>query len=236
MTLFTRSMAVLMIGASVLLAPGAHATMVLGTFSGAVNSDGGGTDLAGNDWSGSALTGTLRYDTSLFTTSVSPDGTVTTATATGLGALAATIMIGTFTHTFTDQTSSSIYMDTGLSEVTYANTNSQDDGTGASVTETFSLDLFDALASFLATSDIAQSFTAPVVDSSSFTSNGSFTINNSLPDAVASAFFTIDNIVVTASADVPEPGSLALFGGAVLVGLVAARWRAASRAARMTAT
>ena len=153
-----------------------------------------------------------------------------TATGNRLGAFTATIMIGRFTHTFTDQTSSSISLDTNSSDVTYQSSNSQSDGRGFSVGESFYLDASDLLMAFLQSSDLDQSFTAPQPGSTSFATSGSFSVGDTNPDAMESAGFTIDSLVVTAACDVPEPTSLALLASGGVVALIGRRRLATSRA------
>ena len=216
-------MAATLVATTLLAAPAAQASIVLGTFTGTVTQ---GTDPAGSDWSNQALSGTLRYDTSLFTSTVSPDGSMNSATGNGLGALTATVTIGGYTHTFTDQTSSSINLDTGASEITFQSANTQAGAGGSLPNETFYLDALDVFAPFLTSSDLAQTFTAPQPGSTTFTTNGSFTIDDANPDMAATAGFTIDSLQVTAT-DVPEPGSLALLAGGGIVAWGSRRRRSA---------
>lgn len=177
----------------------ANAVVVDGSFSGVLTS---GTDTsgvfetAGSDLTGQSLTGTFTYDTSLLSGPVAE-----TYSGTGLGAITATITINSVTYTFTDQTSSSLYLDTGASEITVQNAQSQ-----GGVNESFYLDASDFLTPFITSGDpTQQNFVAPVSDPF-FSSDGTFLISD--PGANAYGYFTLT--ALSASVEVPEPGSLLL--------------------------
>jgi hypothetical protein len=188
---------------ALILSPlGARATVVTGTFSGGFY-DGTDTtgvfETAGSDLTGAAVTGTFSYNTSLLTPSIV--GTTNTATGSP-GALTVTMTINGNTYIFTDPSSSSVYVDTSVSEITLQNTN-----TVGSTYETFYLDA-SSFPGFITTTDLAaQDFS----ELSPLSATGSFLIGD--PGAVANGDFTLTSI--TASPPVPEPASMTL----LLVGL-----------------
>src|SRR5580704_6857292 len=119
-------------GALLLATTAAHATVMEGDFSGTINSPNGGTDTTGvfgdspgTDLSGDPVTGTFIYNTALLSQVVA--GGTNTATGTGLGALTVTLTINGVNYTFTDNTSSRIFLDdgsvSGNSEATIQNAN-----------------------------------------------------------------------------------------------------------------
>jgi hypothetical protein len=185
-----------------LLAPiAAQATIVSGSFSGTMDigtDDTGVFGTPGADLSGDAISGTFTYDTSLF-------GPPASGTATGSpGALTVTITIGDNSHTFTDAFSSSIYLDSGGSEVTLQNA----DNVGDTIAESFSLDAADAFSAFILSTDLA----APYSTVNPFTSSGTFFIDDAGPTVAASGSFHLGTL---SAAPVPEPASL----GILLAGL-----------------
>jgi hypothetical protein len=185
-----------------LLAPmTARAEFVTGTFAGTMTS---GADPTISDSTGEALTGVFSYETDGFSQVV--DDTTNHATGNGLGALTVTLTIGGYSHTFTDQTSASIDLDTGASQITIQNANSQSSDV-SSVAESFFLSAFDPVTPFVTSTDLNQSF-----DASPLISSGVFSVLDTGPDATASGTFTISSLTVT---DVPEPATMAL----LLVGL-----------------
>lgn len=199
----------------------AGATIVNGTFAGIIDS--GGSDTSGvfgtplTDLSGLAITGTFYYDTDLLSSSIVGD--TNTASGLGIGALTVTITIGGGSHIFTDQTSSSVYLDTAVSQFTIQNANSQS-ADPTSVAETFFLDVLDPSTPFVLSTDLVQAFSAvPLLGS------GTFSINNTGPNAVSSAGFSVTEVTLS---PVPEPASLgALLAG--LAGLATVRARRARR-------
>jgi hypothetical protein len=204
----------LVVGALCLGPVAAQATIVTGSFSGSMSYGTDSTGAFGADGGvldGDAITGTFTYNTSLFSQVVS-DGT-NTATGTGLGALTVTITINGSSYTFTDQTSSSIFLDdgsvSGNNEMTL-NTLNQQSGGGSTVDESFALDANDPIFPFLTGTDLVQSFT-----DSPFTSSGAFQILDTGPNADAGGSFSIDTLTLDGAQAAPEPASLAL----LLVGL-----------------
>jgi hypothetical protein len=206
---------------ALLLGPiAAHATIVDGSFSGTMSS---GTDTTGvfgtpgADLTSDAITGTFTYDTSLFSQSISGG----TNTATGSpGALTVTVTINGFSHTFTDNTSSSIYLDANASEVTLAN----DTTVPGSINENFYLDVSDLFSPFISSTDL----TAPYTDTNPFSSNGTFFISDIGPNVTAGGAFTLGTLSV---APVPEPASLGLLAMS-LGGIAVRRTRRSRRSAQ----
>jgi hypothetical protein len=197
----------------------AQATIVDGSFSGTLSS---GTDTTGvfgtpgADLTNDAITGTFSYDTSLLSQSVV--GSQNTATGTSLGALTVTITIGSFSHTFTDNTSSSVFLDdSSASEVTLMNANS-----GGGMSENFFLDASDLITPFILSTDL----TAPFSTNDPFSSSGTFFINDTGPSVVAGGAFTLGTLTVQA---VPEPTGLAVLMVGI-GGIMARRTRVARRA------
>jgi hypothetical protein len=201
----------------------AQADVVTGSFTGTMSN---GTDSTGvfgadgGDLSNDAITGSFSYNTTLFSQSVS--GGTNTATGTGLGALTVTITLNGINHTFTDQTSSSIFLDdgsvSGNNEMTL-NTLNQ----AGSDNESFTLDAQDPLNSFITGTDLVQAFTE-----TPFVSDGSFQILDTGPTVAAGGGFTIETLTLNGAASViPEPASAALLlsGIAGMVGITAKRRR-----------
>ncbi len=201
----------------------AQASGVIGSFVG-VMSD--GTDSTGvfgadgGDLSNDAITGSFSYNTDLFSQSVS--GGTNIATGTGVGALTVTITINGINHTFTDQTSSSIFLDdgsvSGNAEMTLNTLNQQ-----GSDDESFTLDAQDPLNSFITGTGLVQSFVE-----SPFISDGTFQILDTGPTVAAGGGFTIETLTLNgASSVIPEPASAALLlsGIAGMVGIAARRRR-----------
>jgi hypothetical protein len=195
------------IGALCLGPMAAHATTMNGTFSGTLTE---GTDYtgvfgpAGSDLTNDAITGTFTYNTNLLSQSIS--GGQNTATGTGLGALTATISIGGITYTFTDPTSSSVFVDdgsvSGQSELTLQSTNNPNAG----VNESFYLDISDPFAPFVASTDLTQSISA----TDPFSQIADFSIQDTGPNA-ASGGFTVTSLTTSqapATSPIPEPASL----------------------------
>jgi hypothetical protein len=208
------SIATATLGLGLLLTPlAAHAVLVTGDFAGTLAS---GTDTsgvfetAGSDLTGQDIFGTFTYDTSLLGAPVGE-----TYPGTGLGAITGTVTINGVTHTFIDQYSSSLYLDTTASEITVQNAQTQ-----PGIAETFYLDASDPFSPFVTTTDpTQQNFVAPTSDIF-FGSTGSFSISDT--DATASGAFSLTSLSVS---EVPEPATLTLmFGG--LAGLFAVRKRA----------
>ena len=184
-----------------LLPVASHAALVTGSFTGTIDSGFDTTGVFGDpetDLGGAAITGSYVYDSSLFTQIVDPS--TNNATGTGLGGLTVTLTIGGGSHIFSDATSSSIYLDTGASEITLQSANNPD----ANTSEIFYLDALDVLNPFVLSTDLLQSFSAlsPAI------SSGTFTINNLGPDAVATGSFTVTSLAQEA---IPEPYGIALF-------------------------
>jgi hypothetical protein len=182
----------------------AHATIMTGSFSGELTSD--GTDTQGvfgsdNDLTdGTAVTGTLIYDTSLFGT---PSGGTYPGTA--LGALTVTLTINGVSHTFHDGANSSIFLDTGASEVTFQS----DDGTTSN--DTFFLDVSDFFNPFITSTSLTQGYSYTTSDLTN--SNGTFTVFPIPSGADAGGDFSITALSVEQqSTSTPEPASLALLG------------------------
>jgi len=141
-------------------------------------------------------------------------GLLPTAVGTGLGALTVTVTISGFSHTFTDQTSSSIFLDdgsvSGNNEMTLNTLNQQ--SAGSMVNESFTLDADDPLTAFITGTDLVQNFTE-----SPFISNRSFQILDIGPNVTADGAFTINTLALNgAQTTVPEPASALL----LLVGVV----------------
>jgi hypothetical protein len=197
----------------------ARATDMSGSFSGTI---GTGTDTTGVFGTpgavldGDPVTGTFVYDTSLFSQAVA--GSTNTATGTGLGALTVTLTINDVSHIFTDNTSSSIFLDDAASEVTYQ-TDDTSGGGGSNLAENFFLDVEDPITPFVPSTNLTDGYTT----TDPFSSNGSFAIVDTGPNAQASGSFTLGTLTVAQEA-VPEPvsGSLLVVG---LAGLAAARRR-----------
>lgn len=181
----------------------AYADVVTGSFDGTISS---GTDSTGvfgptGSLASDSITGTFTYNTTLFNASVM--GSTNTATANSSGALTVTIVIGGVSHTFTDQTSSGIFLGTSSSEITLTSANSQIGG-DSSTNETFYLNAFDPITPFILSTSLAQTFSA----SPAF-STGVFTILDTGPNAVANGVFSLTSI--TATDEVPEPASIVMF-------------------------
>jgi len=209
----SRKMIAALVGALCLGPVAAHATVMAGTFAGVLSE---GTDYTGvfgpanTDLSGDPITGTFTYDTNLFSQSIS-DGQ-NTATGTGLGALTATIAIGGFTYTFTDPTSSSVFLDdgsvSGQSELTLQSTKNPNAG----VNESFYLDISDPFTAFVASTDLTQSISA----TDPFSQIASFSIQDTGPGVAASGGFTVETLTTTtARSPIPEPASLLVLATAL---------------------
>jgi len=204
----------------------AQATVVTGSFVGVMSS---GTDstgvfgTVGGDLSNDAITGAFTYDTALFSQSVS--GGTNTATGTGLGALTVTITINGINHTFTDQTSSSIFLDdgsvSGNNEMTLNTLNQQ-----GSDNESFTLDAQDPINSFITGTSLVQAFTE-----SPFISDGAFQILDTGPTVAAGGAFTIYTLTLNGAVGVPEPASATL----LLTGIVGIAVMTAKRRRSVTA-
>ena len=198
---------------TLLVAPVTHAAIVDGSFAGTITS---GTDQSGifgppnTDLTNAAISGTIRYDTALFSQAIS--GTTNTATAIGPGALTVIVTINGISHNFIDQSSAGIYLDTSLSEITLQNANSRSAG-AVGVDESFYLDASDPITPFVLTTSLAQNFSAMPLSS-----NDSFSIADSSPDTVANGYFVLSSLSLT----VPEPASVSLLLVGVL-GLVVVR-------------
>ncbi len=207
----SRKLIVLAAGALLFSPLAAHATIVTGSFSGTITSGTDSTGVFGADGGtldGDDLTGTFSYDTDLLSQVVS--GGTNTATGTGLGALTVTLTIDGASHTFTDQTSSSVFLDdgsvSGNNEFTL-NTLDQQGG----MNESFTLDIQDPINSFISGTGLVQTFVE-----SPFISDGSFQILDTGPTVAAGGGFSIDSLTLNgASTAAPEPASL----GVLLVGL-----------------
>jgi hypothetical protein len=182
----------------------ARADIVTGTFAGTLYD---GTDMtgvfetAGSDLMDASVTGTFSYDTGLFSFSV-VSGTTNTATG-NPGALTIGMTINGTTYTFIDPSSSSVHLDTVVSEITLQSTN-----TVGSTYETFSLDT-SSLAAFVLTTDLGnQNFVATNPTSST----GSFLIADT--ETSATGDFSLTSITASSrsssSPNIPEPASAVL--------------------------
>jgi hypothetical protein len=201
---------------AVILGPAAAgATDMSGSFAGTITN---GTDTTGVFGTpnavldGDPVTGTFVYDTTLFSQVVA--GSTNTATGTGLGALTVTLTINGHSHTFTDNTSSSVFLDDAASEVTYQNADS-----ASGVAENFFLDAEDPITPFVPSTSLTDGYST---SDAFLSSNGSFAIID--PGATAGGAFTIGTLSVTQEFPVPEPVSASLLV-AGLFGLTAARRR-----------
>jgi hypothetical protein len=204
----------------------AKADLVTGSFSGTMSD---GTDTTGvfgtvdADLSGDTIDGTYSYDTALFSQVVS--GGTNTATGTGPGALTVSITIDGFTHTFTDNSSSGVFLDdgsvSGNNELTLNNANNQNLGGGSTIGESFTLDAQDPITAFITGTGLDQNFGAsPLITS------GSFNVLDTGPNVQVDGDFTVSSLTESTGAPaVPEPGSLALLAVGVM-GVVGMRRRA----------
>jgi len=209
---------------AIMLGPvAAHATVIDGSFSGTLTS---GVDTTGvfgpasSDLTGDAITGTFVYVTTSLTPSVS--GSQNTLTGTGPGALTVTVTIDGVSHTFTDNTSSSIFLDSGASQITITSADAPSGG----VDEDFSLEADDIFTPFITSTDPAQTFNT---SDAYLNSQGQFVIDDAGPTVEANGQFIIASIsTTTATTSTPEPASLILLctGLAGITGL--RRWRGAS--------
>ena len=210
------------IASVLLLVPmAARADIIDGSFSGTITGAfdyGGVFGPANTDLSNDALTGTFSYNTALLSTAIS--GGQNTATGTGLGAVTVTITIAGNSYTFTDQTSSSVYLDDGssdgLSEFTLQNVNNSD---------SFYLDISEANSNkqFV----FGTSLTEPlnIVPDGNTSVISDFMIANS--GSGASGGFTITSLTSSdISSSVPEPAGMAVLAMG-LIGLAGARARKA---------
>lgn len=198
---------------SLFLAGAAQADTVAGTFTGTMtfgNDVSGVFGPSGADLTNDAVSGTFDYNTNLLSQSIS--GGVNTATGTGLGALTITLMIGTNSYVFTDQTSSTVTLDSGsvssLNGITLTNANGGD---------TITLQVIDPGNPTLSSTDLTQSFssTNPLIGT------GNFTIDNG-PNSAGGAF----SITTLTGAQVPEPASFVLLAVGLL-GIVVVKRKAA---------
>ena len=198
----------------------AQATVIDGSFSGTLT---GGDDTTGvfgpasSDLTGEAISGTFDYVTTLLTPSVS--GSQNTLTGTASGALTVTVTINGFSHTFTDNTSSSLFLDSGASQITITSANAPSGG----VDEDFSLEADDIFTPFITSTDPSQTFST---SDAFLNSQGQFVIDDAGPTVQANGQFTIESIsTTTATTSTPEPASLTVLGIG-LAGIAGARgWR-----------
>ena len=141
---------------AMLLGPAAaRATVIDGSFSGTLTSGEDTTGVFGpasTGLTGDVITGTFVYVTSLFTPSII--GTQNTLTGDGPGALTVTVTIDGVSHTFTDNTSSSIFLDSGASQITITSA----DAPSGAVDEDFSLEADDIFTPFITSTDPARTF------------------------------------------------------------------------------
>ena len=196
----------------------AKADVITGSFTGVMSNGLDTTGVFGTpgaDLTNDTITGTFQYDTSLLSQSIS-DGQ-NTATGTGLGALTVTVTIDGFSYTFTDPTSSSIFLDDGTtsgeSELTLQSTNN-----AGGLDDSFYLDVSDPITPFvLGGTSLTQSLNI----SNPFSSIGSSTIQD--PGANAGGGFSITSLT---SQEVPEPASIAVLAVGLLgMAGVRRRWR-----------
>jgi len=207
---------------ALLLAPmAARADIIDGSFTGTISPSGfdytGVFGPSNTDLTGDTIAGTFSYNTALLSQSIS--GGQDTATGSP-GALTVTIAINGISHTFTDPTSSSVYIDdgssSGLSELTLQNTN-----TSGNLNESFSLDISDGATPFVLGGDnLDQSLN---ITPGPFTSvTGLFDIQD--PGVGASGGFTITALTSADTSSVPEPAGMAVLAMG-LIGLAGARAR-----------